>query len=269
MIKRAITGFVFVILLTGCILLSRGTYLALFSLITAGLLLEFYNNLAKADFHPQSVTGAITGIILYFFSALHASHLANAGIFIYLIPFLIIIYLTELFRNEEKPFNNISHTIIGVVYISVPLSALNYIVFSPEAAFQPHLLLGFFILIWIYDTSAYVIGMSVGKHRLFERISPKKSWEGAVSGLIVACITAMILSHFYPRLNMIQWLLLAIITCIFATFGDLSESMLKRSLNIKDTGDILPGHGGLLDRFDSVLIAAPAAFLYLHIIKLS
>jgi len=266
-VKRGITGIIFIILLIGCIQINRGTYLALFSLITAGLLLEFYNNLSNADFHPQTFVGTLTGTLLFLLSSLHATHYADARIFIFLIPFLLIIYISELFRKETKPFNNISHTILGIVYLSVPFSALNYIAFSTDALYHPQVLLGFFVIIWTYDTSAYVIGISLGKHRMFERISPKKSWEGAISGMIVACVIAMILSHYFIQLDRTQWLIMAIITCIFATFGDLSESMLKRSLNIKDSGDILPGHGGLLDRFDSVLLAAPVVFLYLQIIK--
>ena len=121
------------------------------------------------------------------------------------------------------------------------------------------------IFIWINDTGAFLVGITIGRHRLFERISPKKSWEGFIGGLIFSFITAWVFSLFYDNFSLIQWLGLSLTISISSTFGDLCESLLKRTIHIKDSGHILPGHGGLLDRFDSVLLAAPAAYIYIQI----
>ena len=125
--------------------------------------------------------------------------------------------------------------------------------------------MSFFIFIWINDTGAFLVGITIGHHRLFERISPKKSWEGFAGGLIFSLMTAWIFSLFYDNFSLIQWLGFSLTISISSTFGDLCESLLKRTIHIKDSGHILPGHGGLLDRFDSVLLAAPAAYIYLQI----
>jgi phosphatidate cytidylyltransferase len=125
------------------------------------------------------------------------------------------------------------------------------------------IVLGFFLLIWLNDTGAYFIGSLIGKHKLFERISPGKTWEGSAGGTLFALLTAWGLSYIFPQIDRTHWLILAIITVVTGTLGDLVESMLKRSLGIKDSGNILPGHGGMLDRFDAVLLSAPFVFVYL------
>ncbi|GAI59219.1 unnamed protein product, partial [marine sediment metagenome] len=129
------------------------------------------------------------------------------------------------------------------------------------------ILLGFFILFWVSDTAAYLFGVSFGKHRLFKRISPRKSWEGLLGGAFIALITAYLLSLYFKDLRLPDWIIIAFIVVIIGTFGDLVESMYKRSLGLKDSGRILPGHGGILDRFDGVLLASPIVFTYLQLIR--
>jgi phosphatidate cytidylyltransferase len=132
----------------------------------------------------------------------------------------------------------------------------------------PNILVGFFIILWIYDSGAYVFGVSFGKHRLFERISPKKSWEGFIGGSIVAISAANVISVFFTELRLFDWLIISAIIIVFGTFGDLVESLLKRELNIKDSGNILPGHGGILDRFDGIFLSVPIIFAYLQIVRI-
>jgi phosphatidate cytidylyltransferase len=127
--------------------------------------------------------------------------------------------------------------------------------------------MGFFFILWANDSFAYLTGVSIGKHRLFERISPKKSWEGSIGGFVSGLLTAWVISIFFKEFDLINWIVIAAIIMIFGTFGDLVESLFKRSLKVKDSGNILPGHGGLLDRFDAVFLAAPAVFVYLILIK--
>jgi phosphatidate cytidylyltransferase len=132
--------------------------------------------------------------------------------------------------------------------------------------FQPYILLALFITIWVNDTGAYLVGITLGKHRLFERISPKKSWEGFFGGAIFALISGYVFSLLITEINLIEWLIFSEIVVVFGTFGDLIESLIKRTVHVKDSGNLIPGHGGLLDRFDSLLLAAPAIFIYLSIL---
>ena len=154
---------------------------------------------------------------------------------------------------------------MAVAYIAVPFGLMMYF-FNPvvlSGPFHYGIVLGFLVILWLNDTGAYFVGSLIGKHKLFERISPGKTWEGSFGGVLFALLTAWGISFIFRQLNVTQWMTLAIIIVISGTLGDLVESMLKRSLGIKDSGNILPGHGGLLDRFDAVLLSAPFVFVYL------
>jgi phosphatidate cytidylyltransferase len=186
-----------------------------------------------------------------------------------LVPLSFSVFIFELFRNKQNPLQNIATTLLGLFYIALPLSLLVFIpnISLENGVFKKGLLLGFFILIWTNDTFAYLIGVKFGKNKLFERVSPKKSWEGSFGGFLFSIIVAYILSLFFIDLNTMEWIGMAIIIVVFGSIGDLIESLFKRSLNIKDSGNILPGHGGILDRLDAVLIAAPFVFFYLLLIN--
>jgi phosphatidate cytidylyltransferase len=159
-------------------------------------------------------------------------------------------------------------TLLGIIYIALPLSLLNCF-FSPWAI--PHkpdfaFLLGYFVLLWLNDTGAYLMGKATGKHLLFQRISPKKTWEGIAGGFIAGLLAAWGLSRFFTQLSPVHWLIMAVLIILFGTFGDLVESMLKRSMQVKDSGNLLPGHGGVLDRFDGVLLSAPVVYIYIYMV---
>jgi phosphatidate cytidylyltransferase len=174
----------------------------------------------------------------------------------------------ELYRKKDKSVENIAVTIFSIVYLAIPLSLVNYLVFPEifkENTYTPKLLIALFILIWIYDSGAYLVGVSIGKHRLFERISPKKSWEGAIGGALIAMLAAWLISGFIPEIKLIHWIAISILTVISSTFGDLTESLFKRLFGIKDSGTIFPGHGGVLDRFDSLFFAVPVIVMYLKL----
>ena len=149
------------------------------------------------------------------------------------------------------------------IFIALPFALLNFIAFIDADQFKPLILLAVFVTIWVNDTGAYLFGITFGKHRLFERISPKKSWEGFFGGALAALASGYVFSLFIPEISLIQWLIFSEIIVIFGTFGDLIESLIKRTLLVKDSGTAIPGHGGLLDRFDSMLLAAPVIFIYL------
>jgi phosphatidate cytidylyltransferase len=269
---RALTGAVFVIVLIGGILWRYESFAALFLLITILGLWEFYGLVEKAGAKPQKVFGTFTGAFL--FIALASCFWADYGVnllWVFTIPLLFLMFIFELYRKKEQPFTNIAYTIFGIVYIALPFSLL---VFLPAIGshegniYQPMLILGFFLLMWTSDTGAYLSGKAFGKHKLFERISPKKTWEGTVGGAGLCIILACVFGYFRSvwGLDTLHWIVVALIIVIAGNLGDLSESMFKRSINIKDSGTILPGHGGILDRFDAVLIAAPFVFVYLKLL---
>ena len=179
-------------------------------------------------------------------------------------------FFIELFRNKPNPFNNIGFTVLGIIYIIVPfllLSITSFDITSSDISYAPNKLLGFFLLIWANDTFAYLVGIAIGRTKLFERISPKKTWEGTIGGIICTQGIAYIISIYFTELTMIQWMIIALIISVFGTLGDLVESMFKRSLGVKDSGNILPGHGGILDRFDAVLLCSPFVVVYLMLIQ--
>ena len=169
--------------------------------------------------------------------------------------------VSELYRKKTNPLHNWAYFIMGQVFIAMPFSLLPFIAYI--SGYQPLVLLAVFATIWVNDTGAYLVGVTLGKHRLFERISPKKSWEGFFGGAVVALLSGYVFSLLIPEISLIQWFLFSEIIVVFGTYGDLIESLLKRTVNVKDSGTIIPGHGGILDRFDSMLLAAPVIFIYL------
>ena len=180
----------------------------------------------------------------------------------------MLLFIAELYKTTGNPFQNIAITLLGICYIAVPFSLFNFLVFNHyNTSYSFGLLLCLFSFNWTNDTGAYLFGISLGKHRLFERISPKKSWEGAIGGALCVVGMAIFFSHILLCISLANWIILGLLVSIFGVFGDLVESLLKRSLNIKDSGTFLAGHGGFLDRFDAVIFSTPVFFVYLHFIS--
>ncbi len=228
---------------------------------------EFYQLAKKANCSPQVYIGLFVATLL-FISCFAANYFSFTSIFLLIGFFLVLIPIIELYRKKKNPFTNIAFTFLGLLYVALPFSLLNYMAFPfNDQEFHFQIILGVFIMIWANDTGAYVFGVTFGKHRLFERISPKKSWEGSIGGAITTLVIAYLYSLYSHDLTLIQWLLIAIIVVIFGSLGDLVESLFKRCINIKDSGKILPGHGGVLDRFDAILLVSPMVFILLEVIK--
>lgn len=268
LLKRSLTGLVFVIVVVGAIVINKWFFLILFLGIIVLGMNEFYNLVSKKNISAQKISGIIIGVSVFVSNYFYAQTVVDYKIFFVLILLIVSVFIIELYRKKENPFLNIAYTIIAVVYIAIPFSLVNYIVFlNSSIIYNFHLLLGFLLLTWLYDSFAYVFGVSFGKHRLFERISPKKSWEGFFGGMLMSILSAYLISIIFKDIEFVQWLIVSLIASIFGTFGDLTESMLKRSVNIKDSGNILPGHGGILDRFDAVLLSLPIFFIYLQLIS--
>jgi phosphatidate cytidylyltransferase len=176
-----------------------------------------------------------------------------------------LIFLAELYRKSEAPFHNIAYTFLGILLVILPFNFFHALAFI-EGVYNFHLPLGFLLLLWAHDTGAYLVGVKLGKNRLFERHSPKKSWEGLIGGMVTSLLVSWILSHYYTELSALHWAAISLIIAVIGTYGDLVESMLKRSMDKKDSGSLLPGHGGLLDRFDGLFLSVPLVFVYLYIV---
>lgn len=275
LIQRLITGTVFVVVLVGGIMWNEWSFFGLFLLITILGLWEFYRLSAHVPAAPWRIYGTAVGALIFagfFFKQYYGLNSTLLG----LIPFLFLPFFFELYTKSDKPFTNLAYTFMGWIYVALPF-ALWSLVVAPhhlllESSYLPvkyfpeyngKILLGFFIILWTSDSLAYVCGRLFGKHKLFERISPKKTWEGFIGGMIFTIAAAWIVWYFLQTLPVMDWMIMAGIVAATGTLGDLTESMFKRSIGIKDSGNILPGHGGILDRFDAVLLASPFVTTYL------
>ncbi len=271
LIQRTITGILFVTATIGCILFHPITFGILFAFITGLSVFEFAQLVNKVnDIKINPLITTMGGVYLFFAFWGYCEGIANppSSIFIPYLVILIYFFVSELYLKKENPVNNWAYSIMSQIFIALPLSLLNVLAFQGAensfVEYNPILPLSVFIFIWANDTGAYCVGSIIGKHRLFERISPKKSWEGSIGGGILVLTVSLILAHYFTFISPIEWIGLALTVVIFGTWGDLVESLFKRQLGIKDSGHILPGHGGMLDRFDSAILAIPAAVVYLY-----
>lgn len=274
-VRRTITGAFIVIFVLGGLWLHPVSFFIVGALMIAGTQREYYIMVKNTGVRPQAVTGVISGFILYAASTMIAIGWLPLKGYLVLIPLISIVMVTELFRKGDRPFDSLAHTFFSIIYTAVPVSMFPFQAFGSEGLepliqmegiqFSPGILVGFFLLLWTNDTGAYLVGSLTGKHRLFERLSPKKSWEGFFGGLILTLLVARFLSGWLGVTDTAGWMIIAFIASVAGTLGDLLESMLKRSIGLKDSGNVMPGHGGFLDRFDSVMVAFPLVYLYLAI----
>lgn len=269
-VKRTITGVVFVILIIGSVILNKWVFAGLFFLISIGGILEFLKISRALGGKVSKIAILVSALLLYALITFVAfGYIIGADALLYGLLIFPFIAIFELFRNGNNSLVNVSHAIAGLLWIVVPLALLNgFFNPNPEAAWSHSgALLGFFLILWIYDSGAYIAGSTLGKHKMMEHISPKKSWEGFAGGALLGFLTAFLVSASFTEFSLGQWMIIALMIIIFGTLGDFIESMLKRSAGIKDSGNILPGHGGILDRFDAVFIAAPVIFLLIRLFR--
>lgn len=266
MLTRAITGFFFIAVLIGAILLGQYSFVVFFSLLGAWCLYEFYGMVKSDTVHPNVPVGLITALVLGGLVSLYCLGMIPLNEVWLFLPLFSVVFIVSLFSKRMQPFHDIAYTFLGVIYASFPFLFFLSLGFI-KGGYNPYIPLGFMIILWSNDTGAYLAGRSFGKRKLFERISPNKTWEGFFGGVLLAFFVALNLAQYFGSLQKWEWATMAIIIGVFGTFGDLVESMLKRSLGVKDSGKILPGHGGLLDRFDGLLIAAPLVFIFLLLIQ--
>ncbi|MGD9557349.1 MAG: phosphatidate cytidylyltransferase [Mangrovibacterium sp.] len=265
LIIRSLSGAAFVAVTLGSLWSGRYGFAVFFVAVLTGSMVEFYR-MTRPAVRPLFLTGISAGILLFILSFLSASGTTEGKTGLIFFPFLLLTFIAELFRNREHAMENVATGILGVVYIALPLSLANHLVFNQEGHYSPDRVILLLVMIWIYDSGAYLAGVSMGKHRLFERISPKKSWEGAIGGLLITLAASALLAP-YTGLSRPHLITVTFLVVLASTFGDLTESMLKRQFGLKDSGRIIPGHGGLLDRFDSLLFAIPVFVAYLWLVN--
>ena len=279
-LTRTITGIAFVAVLIGGMLAGPFAFALVFGIITALTVWEFCT-LFNQHYGTQLNRFITLVAAVYFFFAFAYFHLTHeVGIFIPYIVTLMYLLITELYFKNNDVLRNWAFSMMAQLYIAMPFALLSTLVFVPAdgefgvpvMVYSPTYVLALFIFLWTYDSGAFCFGSWLGRHRLFPRISPKKSWEGVVGGAIVAIAASQIIAIYFPHAGFTTlgshavWAGFAMTVVVFGTWGDLTESLLKRRLQIKDSGSILPGHGGMLDRFDSSLLAIPAVVVYLYII---
>ena len=278
LIIRTITGVFFVAAIVTCFLNPRAMVL-LFALVTGMTIWEFAGlvNMRRGVSINRLIT-TVAGVYLFFAMAGYNSGITPSSVFIPYLVSIIYLLVAELYLKAEDPINNWAYTMMSQLYIALPFSLLNVLAFHSDGngiAYSTLMPLSVFIFLWTNDTGAYLCGSLLGRHKLFPRISPGKSWEGSIGGGILVVVMAIALYYLTEQyelndggLTALQWAGLGLTVVVFGTWGDLVESLFKRTLGIKDSGNVLPGHGGMLDRFDSSLLAIPAAVVYLYTLTL-
>jgi phosphatidate cytidylyltransferase len=269
-IKRSVTALFFVAFLLSGIFINLWVFPAVFSVFMGFSLWEFYELAEKGGYKPQKIFGLINGIIIFILFFLNAVGIIPVKLLLISVLPVTVMLIAELYRDADDNFKNLAFSVLGLFYVALPFAVMNYIAVNSftQNTFKPVFLFPFFLMLWANDTGAYLTGVLIGKHKLFEKISPKKTWEGSGGGMVFTFVAAFVTSLFYSELNIFQWLGFAAIIVVFGTYGDLAESLFKRRTGVKDSGNILPGHGGMLDRFDSALLAAPLIFLYITILEI-
>ena len=278
MTVRAFTGVLFVTIMVTCFF-QPVAMVFLFALITCLSLWEYsglVNNIE--DVTINRFISTVAGVYLFLaISTINSGFVQTNAVFMPYLLTIIYLFVSELYTKNKNAIHDLSYTMLGQMYVALPLSMINVLAFRTATDGNIHfyylLPLSVFIFLWTSDTGAYCVGSLFGKHKLFPRISPAKSWEGSIGGGVLVLVAAFLVSLLDQNhgnlsgLNTLQWLGLGLVVTVFGTWGDLVESLIKRTLGIKDSGTILPGHGGMLDRFDSSLLAIPASAVYIYTIQ--
>lgn len=277
LLRRGATALIFVAVMLGGIYGGRHAFVLLFALIT-GLCLWEYFNIVLSRNQPRSMLrrwlGLALGMVPYLLASVvqlnlvqqKESFIAIASLLFFPVIFSAFIY--ELYSRSEQPFANVAFIVLGMAYIGVPFALLEFIAFD-DGRFYANTVFGLLAMTWVNDTGAYMVGSRFGKTPLFPRISPKKTWEGAAGAALATFLVALLVYKLFGGLRLMDWLVLAAIVALFGSLGDLVESMLKRSAQVKDSGSILPGHGGLLDRFDGFIFLLPFATAYILWVRMA
>ena len=265
--QRTITGLLYVAVIIASVYFHPFAFIAVLTVIMVIAMAELYKLITADNIEPQVVTGIGTGVVMLVSTSLFASGILPGQILSVPLLLIFLLFFFELFRRDGKTVNNLAFSLFGLIYIAFPLSLLPLLGYPKglSEGYTPDIILGYFILIWLYDTGAYITGSFTGKHKIMETISPGKSWEGFLSGLVISIGVAFAIAELFPILKRTDWIIIAAVSAVAGTFGDFIESGIKRNAGVKDSGSLLPGHGGMLDRIDSVLLSVPFVFIFLLI----
>lgn len=281
LITRTITGVIFVVAVVTCFLRPEAMIL-LFALVTGLTVWEFTGIVdGMENVSVNRFITTVAGVYLFLAIAGFCSGLTPAAVFIPYLLTIVYLFISELYTKAPNPINNWAYTMLSQMYIALPFSMVNVLAFrgvEGGVVYNYLLPLSIFVFLWTNDTGAYLSGSLLGKHKLFPRVSPGKSWEGSIGGGILVLIVAVLVGIYENSsahqgvaeiaMSVPEWMGLGLVVVFFGTWGDLVESLFKRTIGIKDSGNILPGHGGMLDRFDSSLMAMPAAVVYIYTLTL-
>lgn len=281
LITRSITGVLFVAIIVVCFMRPEAMIL-LFALVTGLTVWEYTGLVNQIDgVTVNRFISTAAGVYLFLAIAGFCSGITPSAVFIPYLLSVIYLFISELYTESKNAINNWAYTMLSQMYVALPLATINILAFRDiggQVVFSYLTPLSIFISLWANDTGAYCFGSLFGKHKLFPRISPGKTWEGSVGGGILVLVVAAIIGYLESSnadqmvggstMSIPEWMGMGLVVVFFGTWGDLVESLFKRTLGIKDSGNILPGHGGMLDRFDSSLMAMPAAVVYLYTLTL-
>ena len=278
LLVRTVSGAVLLLVVVGALLWSKWSAGALFAVIMLGGLVEFYRLCRKANAEPMCSVGIATSLAIFGLAfavflqwGTPATDLTGRivlGALLYMMLIVPTAFVCELWRKSPTPIANIATTFMGIIYVALPMAMVLFIPQLLVGKWSGLAMLAFIGIIWVNDIFAYLVGVTLGKHRLCERISPKKSWEGFFGGLIGAVGASVLFGHLFGG-NLLVWGGLGLVTALAGVAGDLVESLMKREVGVKDSGAMMPGHGGFLDRFDALFLAVPFAFFYLMIVSFS
>lgn len=268
LLTRSLTGLVFGVVVIGSFLFNQVAFTILMLATSLIGLTEFAKFRPTTFSRPSdTISLLMSGFILFMLIHLVQEKFAPTS-YLSLI-FLIFLYISikTLITRPDNAISKISEFFFGLMYVVLPFALMTGFYQDETASKRPELLIGFFIILWFNDVFAYLVGSAFGKTKLYEKVSPKKTWEGTIGGVILSMLSAYFLSTVFLSFNLTNWLVIGFLISIFATLGDLAESMFKRQAYLKDSGNLMPGHGGVLDRFDGLLFAAPAIYVYLTMIS--
>ncbi len=271
---RTLSGAILAAVMLGAIVWSQWSFGLLLAALTVGGMLEFYALARRRNLAPQTFVGVAAGLTLFALNfafvcddieILGGARSLFGGGLAFLLLLVPAMFFCELWRRRENPQANISVTLAGIFYVALPFSLLCYFPILASDTWEPRVMLGYLFIVWANDVCAYLVGMTIGSHRLCERLSPKKSWEGFFGGLAGAVLMGVSIARWLGAAPE-AWAGLALVAALTAVLGDLVESMFKRASEVKDSGALIPGHGGVLDRFDAMLLSAPFVFVYMFFV---
>ncbi|WP_462280388.1 phosphatidate cytidylyltransferase [Salinivirga cyanobacteriivorans] len=265
-VQRSLTGFLFAIVTLISILWHEVTFTLFYGIVMLLILIEYHHMLRKVHGHPLMAWQIILSILMYVGGWLVVNKVIPFSALALTIPLFFLVFITELYRRKRRIAQNLSMTFLPVIHVALPLALLVAIGYL-SGEYDDRMILSIVLFTWTFDTFAYIVGVLIGKNRIAPKISPKKSWEGFIGGLVASAGLALVLSHYWAVFDPVKWIVISVLISIGATFGDLVESVLKRAAGMKDSGRILPGHGGVFDRFDGFLFAIPFVFSYLYLLN--